>query len=240
MCTETINLTKSQRTYLKRIKKPKSFDTKSQNVKDSPNPNYEAPPEQPTPIPYPLLQVPSHKRDREDEFQSDQPTHKQPRQLSPSLSLPSDSDPRQSESPNLNEEDYFPTPTSTFDPKHQQQQENTQVNKKQKCQENAVLLTNIEPHLLQPNLPSDPAATPPNSLFQSLMIPTPNQMIPQSQTVEPTSDETVPDSPNQESTATETHDIAAPFESQPQAIPTTPKKRIRSSKNPHRDQRNKH
>jgi hypothetical protein len=110
--------------------------------------------------------------------------------------------------PTPNEEDYFPTPTLTFDPKHQQQQENIQANKKQKCQENAVLLTNIEPHLLQPTLPSDPAATPSNSLLQSLTIPTPNQMIPQSQTIEPNPDETASDSPNQESTATETHDIA--------------------------------
>ena len=103
-----------------------------------------------------------------------------------------------------------------------------------------MLLTNIEPHLLQPTLPSDPAPAQSESLLQNLTIPTHNQMIPQSQTIELTPVETASESPNQESTATETHDIAAPFESQPQAIPTTPKKRIRSSKNPHRDQRNKH
>ena len=58
-----------------------------------------------------------------------------------------------------------------------------------------------------------------------------------------TPDETASESPNQESTATETHDIAhhSPFESQSQAIPTTPKKRIRSSKKPHpgKNERNK-
>jgi hypothetical protein len=170
MCTETINLTKSQRTYLKRIKKPKSFDTKSQNAKDSPTPDYDATPEQPTPIPYPLLQVPSHKRDREDEFQTDQPTHKQSRQLLTYPGISSDYGPQQLEFPTPNEEDYFPTPTLTFDPKRQHQQDNTQVNKKQKCQENAALLTNTEPSLLRSTLPSDLAPTPTDSPLESLMI----------------------------------------------------------------------
>ena len=49
---------------------------------------------------------------------------------------------------------------------------------------------------------------PSDSLLQSLTIPTPNQMIPQSQTIEPISDETAFDSLNQESKTTETHDIA--------------------------------
>ena len=68
--------------------------------------------------------------------------------------------------------------------------------------------TNTEPHLLRATLPSDPVPTPSDSLLESLTTPTPNQMIPQSQTIEPTPDETASESPNQESAATETHDIA--------------------------------
>ena len=124
--------------------------------------------------------------------------------------------------PTPNEEDYYPTPTLTFDPKHQQQQDNTQINKKQKCQENAVLLTNTEPHLLRATLPSDPVPTPSVSILESLTIPTPNQTITQSQTIEPTPDETVSDSPNQESTATETYDIAHHSTKPTQSQPTPP------------------
>ena len=71
-----------------------------------------------------------------------------------------------------------------------------------------MLLTNTEPSLLRPILPSDPVPAPFDSSLESLTIPTPNQMMAQSQTIEPTPDETVSDSPNHESTATETHDIA--------------------------------
>jgi hypothetical protein len=211
MNTETRNLTKTQRKRLMRIKKPKLFDSKptdTMNKEPSLTPNYECLPEQPTPTPHPLPQIPSNKRDREDEFQTDQPTHKQPRQLSPSPGISSDYEPQQPELPTPNEEDYYPTPTLIFDPKHQQQQDNTQINKKQKCQENAVLLTDTEPHLSRTILPSDPVPAPSDSPLESLTIPTPNQMIPQSQTIEPTLDETASDSPNQESKATETHDIA--------------------------------
>jgi hypothetical protein len=225
MCTETISLTKSQRTYLKRIKKPKSFDTKSLDDKDkepSPNTNYEALPEQPTPMSHPSSQVPPHKRDREDEFQPDQPTHKQPRQLLPSVNISSDSEPQQPESPTPNKEDSTSTPNLTIESKCQQQEDNTHVNKKQKCQENAELLTNTEPPLLRAILPSDPAPAPTDSLLESLMIPTPNQMIPQSQTIEPTPGETAPDIPNQESMVTVAHGFAhhsptteTPAQSQP-------------------------
>ena len=83
-----------------------------------------------------------------------------------------------------------------------------------------MLLTNNEPPLLRPILPSDLTPAPTESLLESLTIPTPNQMITQSQTIEPTPDETASDSPNRESTATETHDIAhhpieIPAQSQP-------------------------
>ena len=117
------------------------------------------------------------------------------------------------------------------------------------------LIVGTHPFLLSPS----------DSLLESLTIPTPNQMISQSQTLEPTPDETAPESPNQESTATETHDIAhhtasyipnqestatdthdithhsidETFESQSQLKVSTPKKRSRSSKKLSPDKRKK-
>jgi hypothetical protein len=88
-----------------------------------------------------------------------------------------------------------------------QLQDNTQINKKQKCQENAVLLTYNEPTSLQPILPSDPVPALIDSLSESLTIPPPTQMIPHSQTIEPTPGETASDCPNQENLITETNEF---------------------------------
>ena len=160
MCTETKKLSKNQQKKLMRRKKPKLLDSKSLDINDgvlSPTPKYETLSEQFTSSPCPLSQDSPLKRDIYDEIQIDQPTNKQPRQLSPSQNTTSNLEPQQPQSPPPNDEEFDPPPNLTHDEKRQQQQDDTRDNKKQKQQENAILLTITETPLPQFISLSDPA-----------------------------------------------------------------------------------
>jgi hypothetical protein len=87
--------------------------------------------------------------------------------------------------------------------------------KKQKYQEDAILLSAIEPPLPQPNTTIDSMPTPLDSLIQHPITPILPQPFPQPETKEPTSNETALNDPNQEYMATETH------ESKPHSMPAT-------------------
>ena len=111
MNTETRCLTRTQRSRLERRKKPKLFDIKTPDIKNS----------EPSPTPHES----PHKRDYEDEIQIDQPTSKQPRQLSPSLNPSSSQEPQQPQSPPSNDEDSDPPPILTNDGKRRRQEDDT-------------------------------------------------------------------------------------------------------------------
>jgi len=113
--------------------------------------------------------------------------------------------PHQPQSPTPIEEDFDPSPTFTNDGKRQYQQDDTRNNKKQKLQENAILLTITETPLPQLITLSDPVPTPTDPLLETLAIPTPPQIILQPHIIESTTNETTVNYPNQEQTTTRTH-----------------------------------
>jgi hypothetical protein len=189
MNTETRNLSKTQQTRLLRIKKPKLFDIKSLDT------------EQPTAIRCPTSQDSPHKRNIDDDIKIDQPTSKQPRQLSPSHNTPSNLEPPP------NEDDLDPPPTLANYEKRQQQQNDTRDNKKQKQQENAILLTITETHSPQLDTSSDPASTPTDPLLETLAIPTPPQIVPQLHITDSSTNEISVNYPNQEQTTTRIHEF---------------------------------
>jgi hypothetical protein len=159
--------------------------------------------------------VTRHKRNNDEETQVDQMTSKIPRHISPSQKTPTNLEPQQPRSPTPNEEDFNPHPTLNIGQKRQQQNDYTQDNKKQKCQEDVILLSTIEPPLPQPNTTIDSIPTPSDSLIQHPITPNLPQPFPQPETKEPTSNETALNDPNQEYMATETH------ESKPHSMPAT-------------------
>jgi hypothetical protein len=134
-------------------------------------------------------------------------TCKIPRRISPFQKTPTNLEPQQPRSPTPNEEDFNPHPTLNSGQKRRQQNDYTQDNKKQKYQEDAILLSTIEPLLPQPNTTIDSIPTPSDSLIQHPITPNLPQPFPQPETKEPTSNETAPDDPNQECMATETHEF---------------------------------
>jgi hypothetical protein len=218
MNTEARLLTKTQRKKLRRLKKPKLPDSKPVNAKNrepSPTPIGDISPEQPTPISSPSYQVTRHKRDNEEETQVDKKISKLPRHISPSLKTPTNLEPQQPRSPTPNEEDFISHPPLNIGQKRQQQNDYTQDNKKQKCQEDAILLSTIEPLLPQPNTTIDSIPTPSDPLIQHPITPTLPQPFLQPETKEPTSNETALNDPNQECMATETHEL------KPHSMPAT-------------------
>jgi hypothetical protein len=219
MNTEARFLTNTQRRKLLRLKKPKLSDSKpidAKNREPSPTPNSDISPEQPTPISSPSHLVIRHKRDNDEETQVEQLTYKIPRHISTFQQTPTSLEPQQPRSPTPNEEDFNPHPARNICHKRQQQNDYTQDNKKQKCQEDVILLSTIEPPLPQPNTTIDSIPTPLDSLIQHPITPTLPQPFPQPETKEPTSNETAPDDPNQEYMATENH-----HESKPHSMPAT-------------------
>ena len=200
-------LSKNQQKKLKRRKKPKLLDSKSPNINNevlSPPPKCEALPNQLTLIPCPPSQDHQHKRDYEDDIQIEQPANKQPRQLSPSQNISSNLEPQQPQSPTPINEDFDPSPTFTNDGKRQYQQDGTRNNKKNKHQENVILLTITETPLPQLITLSDPVPTSTDPLLETLAIPSPPQLAPQSQVTESTINETTVNYPYQEQTTTRT------------------------------------
>ena len=111
---------------------------------------------------------------------------------------------QQSQSLPSNDEDSDPPPILTNDGKRQQQQDYTRDNKKQKHQENAILLTITETPLPQLIVLSDPIPTPTDPLLETLAILTP-QIEPQPHITESITNETTVNYPNQEQTTTWTH-----------------------------------
>ena len=182
---------------------------------------------QPTAIRCPSSQDSPHKRDIDD-IQTDQPTSKKPRQLSPSHNTPSNLE-SQPQSPPPNEEDFDPPPTLANDEKRQQQQQqdDTRDNKKQKQQENAIQLTITETPLPQLITLSDPVPTPTDPLLETLAMPTPPQIVvPQPLITESTTNETTVNYPNQEQTTTThgfKHHSLLTTEPSPETSPQEPK-----------------
>jgi len=208
LSTKTENLTKLQLKKLRQTKKPRSFDIKSLDKKDndsSQTSNCEITLEIPTSISYPPLIGTSHKRDIDDEIQVGQPINKLPRQLSPSQNASSNLEPKQLRPPTPNIDDFNPPSTLNIGQKRQQQNDHTQDNKKQKCQEDTILLTTTEPVLSQPITIIDSIPTSSDSLMQPPLTPALPQLFPQPEINEPISNETALDNPNQERIATETH-----------------------------------
>jgi hypothetical protein len=112
--------------------------------------------------------------------------------------------PQQQQSPPPQDEDFDPPPILANDDKRKQQQDDTRYNKKQKHQENAILLTIPETPLSQLITLSDPVPTPTDPLLETLVIPTPPQIIPQPLITEFTTNETTINFPNQEQSTTKT------------------------------------
>ena len=101
--------------------------------------------------------------------------------------------------------DSDPLPILTNDGKRrQQQQDDTRDNKKQKHQENAILPIITETPLPQLITSSDPVPTPTDPLLETLVIPTPPQIVLQPHITESTTNETTVNYPNQVQTITRT------------------------------------
>ena len=224
MHIKTKNLTRTQRRFLERIKRPRLFDTKSITTNDSdpsPIPDPETTHRQSSSISYPHIDIP-HKRDNDDDNHIDQPTSKQPRQLSPSQNTPLNLEPLQLQSLIQNNEVVNSQPNLTFEQKRRQQQDDTQENKKQKHQENADLPTITEYLLPQPIAPTEHITNPTDSPLQLPTTPTPPQIIPKPQTIESALAESTHDNPDQDTTWThgfKHHSMTTTDQLQPHPLP---------------------